>query len=131
MKKRIIKFQIVLGFLFLFSPLTVFAQSNSTNTTPTTTSIINETFAQIPCISKYCTLEQVVNAAISIIRPLFILTFGAMIMYGGWVRMTSRGNPDKIKSSSQIIVAAIVGFSIAVLAPTLSDFILRLLGVTL
>ena len=52
-----------------------------------------------------------------------------MILYGGWVRLTSQGNPDKVKSSSQIIVAAIVGFAIAVFAPTIVDFAGKLLGI--
>lgn len=83
----------------------------------------------IPNPSRYSSLEDVVNALASLIRPVFIITFGAMVLYGGWVRLTSQGNPDKIKSSSQIIVAAIVGFAIAVFAPTIVDFIGRLIGI--
>ena len=52
-----------------------------------------------------------------------------MVLYGGWVRLTSQGNPDKVKSSSQIIVAAIVGFAIAVFAPTIVDLAGKLLGI--
>ncbi len=89
---------------------------------------IGEQF-KIPNPTKYGSLEDIINAVTSLIRPLFILTFGAMILYGGWVRTTSQGNPDKIKQSSQIIVAAIVGFAIAVFAPTLVDFVGRLIGI--
>lgn len=83
----------------------------------------------IPNPTRYSSLEDIINALTSLIRPVFIITFGAMILYGGWVRLTSQGNPDKVKSSSQIIVAAIVGFAIAVFAPTIVDFAGKLLGI--
>jgi hypothetical protein len=84
---------------------------------------------QIPNVTRYADLEDIINALTSLIRPVFIITFGAMVFYGGWVRLTSQGNPDKIKSSSQIIIAAIIGFSIAVFAPTLVELVGRLIGV--
>ncbi len=83
----------------------------------------------IPNPTRYSSLEDIINAVTSLIRPVFIITFGAMVLYGGWVRLTSQGNPDKVKSSSQIIVAAIVGFAIAVFAPTIVDFAGKLLGI--
>jgi len=83
----------------------------------------------IPNPTRYSSLEDIINALTSLIRPVFIITFGAMVLYGGWVRLTSQGNPDKVKSSSQIIVAAIVGFAIAVFAPTIVDFAGKLLGI--
>lgn len=83
----------------------------------------------IPNPTRYGSLEDIINAVTSLIRPVFIITFGAMVLYGGWVRLTSQGNPDKVKSSSQIIVAAIVGFAIAVFAPTIVDFAGKLLGI--
>ncbi len=84
---------------------------------------------RIPNPTVYQTLEDLINAVTALIRPLFILTFGGMILYGAWVRLTSQGDPGKIEQSMKIIVAAIVGFAIAVFAPSIVDFIGKLIGV--
>lgn len=118
-KKRFLVITIVaLQSLFITMPILAQGLTN-----------VNQNF-QIPNPTRYGDLEDIINAATSLIRPVFVITFAAMVLYGGWVRLTSQGNPDKIKSSSQIIVAAIIGFAIAVFAPTIVDFAGRLLGVS-
>jgi len=118
MKKRIIIALIVLAQMTIVAlPI---AADGLTN--------VNQNFS-IPNPTRYGSLEEIINAVTSLIRPVFIITFGAMVLYGGWVRLTSQGNPDKVKTSSQIIVAAIVGFAIAVFAPTIVDFAGKLLGI--
>ncbi len=95
-----------------------------------TTTVHAQQFSyRIPNPSSYDTLEELLNAAAGLIRPVFILTFGAMVIYGGWVRLTSKGDPDKIASSSKIIMAAITGFAIAVLAPSVVNIVTGLLDV--
>lgn len=124
MKKKFLVIFILIAQIFIVSiPL------SAANNTSSGLTNINQNFV-IPNPTRYADLEDLINAVTSLIRPIFVLTFGAMVLYGGWVRLTSQGNPDKIKSSSQIIVAAIVGFAIAVFAPTIVDFAGRLLGVT-
>jgi hypothetical protein len=117
MKKKLVTLIILVQALIITYP--VYAQG-LTN--------VNQNFT-IPNPTRYSSLEDIINAATSLIRPVFILTFGAMVLYGGWVRLTSQGNPEKVQSSSQIIVAAIIGFAIAVFAPTIVDFAGRLLGI--
>lgn len=82
----------------------------------------------IPNPSKYDSLEELINVGTSLIRPIFILTFGAMVLYGGWVRLTAKTDADKIASSTKIITAAATGFAIAVLAPTIVNAVAGLLG---
>ena len=83
----------------------------------------------IPNPSRYNSLEDIINALAGLIRPVFILTFAAMVLYGAYMWITSQGDADKIKTARGIIIAAIVGFIIAVFAPTIVQFVGSLLGV--
>jgi len=125
MKKHKFLLSLILTlFMILPAALPVLA---ATNNTGNGLADLGKNFI-IPNPTKYDNLEQVINALTSLIRPVFILTFTGMILYGAWVRLTSQGDPEKIKTSSQIIVAAIIGFAIAVFAPTIVDFAGKLLG---
>jgi len=84
---------------------------------------------RIPCITTYCTLEEFINALTKLIVPLFLLTFTAMLLYGAFVYLTARDSADKVASAKKIMVAAIIGFVLAVLAPTIVNFVAGLLGV--
>lgn len=83
----------------------------------------------IPNPSKYDNLEEIISAAASLIRPAFIIAFGAMILYGAFMLLTSQGNEEKIVTSRKTIIAAIVGFVIAVFAPSIVNLALSLFGV--
>jgi hypothetical protein len=84
---------------------------------------------KFPNPSKYNSLEEIINAAAGLIRPVFILTFGGLILYGAWLWLTSQGDDGKIKSARNVMVAAIIGFVLAVFATTIVNFLLGLLGV--
>ena len=84
---------------------------------------------KIPNPSKYNSLEDVINALASLIRPLFLITFGAMILVGAFLLLTSQGDEEKIANSKKTITAAIIGFTIAVLAPTIAGLVVNFLGV--
>ena len=121
MRKKLLVLALTILFSGTFlSLLTVHAQLNATD--------FSQTFT-IPNPSKYSSLEDIINAVVSLIRPVFILTFAGMILYGAWIRLTSQGDAEKIKKSTQIIIAAVIGFAIAVFAPTIVDFVGKLLGV--
>lgn len=83
---------------------------------------------KIPNPSKYDSLEELINAAASLIRPIFLITFGAMVLYGAFLLTTARGDDTKVAKSKQTITAAIIGFTIAVLAPTIVNFVIGLIG---
>jgi len=84
---------------------------------------------KIPNPSKFESLEDVINSVASLIRPLFLITFGAMILMGAYQLLTSQGDDGKVENSKKTMTAAVVGFVIAVLAPTVVNFTLNLLGV--
>lgn len=83
----------------------------------------------IPNPSKFDTLEEVINALVQLIRPVFLLTFLAMLIYGAFVYMTARDDDSKVKSARSTMIAAIIGFALAVFAPVIVDFVAKLLGV--
>jgi len=113
--KKIISFVTAICFLFAISINTVYAQG-----------FVNY---RIPNISRYDSLEDVINAAASLIQPLFLLTFGAMLLVGAFTLLTSQGDEEKVASSRKTITAAIIGFIIAVIAPTIVNLLLNILGV--
>ncbi len=63
------------------------------------------------------------------LRPLIVILFLFVIIYGGFVRMTAAGDAEKEKKSTSILTAGIVGFIIVVLAPVIVKIISALIGV--
>ncbi len=84
---------------------------------------------KIPNPSRYDSLEEIISAAGSLIRPLFLITFGAMLLFGAFILLTSQGDEEKIQNSRKTMIAAIIGFVIAALAPTVVGIITSFLGV--
>ena len=95
--------------------------------------VLSPAFAQIigiPNPSRFDSVEDIINTLGNLIRPVVIIALIAIVMYGGWVRLTSQGNPDKIARSSQIIVSGLIGFAIIALAPVIVEFLGSLLGIS-
>ena len=65
----------------------------------------------------------------NLIQPVVILTFLGVLIYGGYIRMTAAGEPEKEARALQIITGAIVGFVIIVIAPILVNIVGQLLNV--
>jgi len=84
---------------------------------------------KIPNPTKYGSLEEVINAVASVAKVVFTLTFAGVILYGGFMRLTSGGEEKKVEQSTKIITAGIVGFAIIVFAQPISEFVAKLLGV--
>jgi len=74
------------------------------------------------------TLDQLIQTGINLFRLAVALTLFGMLVYGGYTRMTAAGDPDKEKLSVQIIVSAIVGFIIIILAPDIINIVGGLIG---
>lgn len=85
---------------------------------------------QFPNPTRFESLEEVINAGLSLLVPIFVVTFAAMILYGAFTWLTSQGDSDKIARAQKIIIAAIVGFAIAVLAPSIAGIVGGFLGVS-
>ncbi len=115
--------------VLLFSP-TQYVSAQQPSVTTTIAAGLDNLNYKIPCPTVFCSLEDVVNAAANLIRPIFVLTFIAMLIYGAWLWLTSQGDDKKLGTAKKVIIAAIIGFALAVFAPTIAQFIGGLLGVS-
>lgn len=82
----------------------------------------------IPNFSKYENLEDVINAFLSLLRFVVVIVLVVALMVGGFTRITSQGDADQIAKSQKIIVSALIGFAIVILAPVIVEFAGRLFG---
>lgn len=83
----------------------------------------------IPNPSRFNSLEDIVSFFAQLIRPIFLITFLAILLFGAFSYMTSNGDPQKVESARNIIIAGIIGFVLAVLAPTIISLVAGFLGV--
>ena len=67
------------------------------------------------------TIAQIIKAVLTLLGIIFI----ALIVYAGFVWMTSAGNDDKINRAKKTIVAAIIGAAIVILAYAITNFVIR------
>ena len=77
-------------------------------------------------------IEGDVNTLVSritkFIQPITAVAFVFVIVYGGFVRLWARGNPEQEQKSNMILTAGIVGFLIIVLAPVIVKLVASLVG---
>jgi len=118
-----------LTFLTIFVYLNFYIAANVSAQTTTSDTPPASLNYKIPNPTKYSDLESVINAGTAVARVVFVLTFAGIILYGGFVRLTSGGDEKKVEQSSKIITAGIVGFAIIVFAQPITEFVARLIGV--
>ena len=113
--------------LFFFIFTTIFSFINKVMAQQGLDNVGN--IGRIPNITRYDSLEDIINLGTSLIRPLFIITFLGVVLYGAWVWLTAGEKDDNIKKAKKIITGGIIGFVIAVLAPTIVQLVSNLLGI--
>ncbi len=69
------------------------------------------------------TIANIIRAALGF---LGILAVG-IILYGGFIYMTSAGNPEKIEKAKKILINAVIGLLIILMAFAIASFIINLL----
>jgi hypothetical protein len=108
---------VILGTMtFLFNSTVAFAQTGSA-------------IPRIPNPSQYNSLEDIVNVLTGLIRPVFLVTFAAMTLYGAGVYLTAKDDDNQIAKAKKIFWSAIIGFGIAVFAPSITNIIASFVGV--
>jgi hypothetical protein len=85
--------------------------------------------AYIPNPTRINSLEELISFLAGLIRPVFLVTFLGMVLYGAFVYLTARDSEENVKKARQIIIAAIIGFAIAVFAPDIIALVTNLLGI--
>jgi len=65
-------------------------------------------------------ISKVVQTALSLIGVLFLI----LMIYGGFLWMTDRGNEDQVKKAKSLITAAVIGLIIVVSAYAISYLVI-------
>ena len=111
------KVQIIslLTLFVLFVPLLVFAQNLGLN-------MVSNMGTGAGYGDK--SLPEVVGAIIQIVLSLLGMIATIILIVGGFMWMTSAGNPEKVEKAKQLMGAAIIGLIIVVLAYAAANFII-------
>lgn len=72
--------------------------------------------------------EQIISPVITAILSLMGVIFLILMIYGGFLWMTARGNEEQVKKAKDLITAAIVGLIIIISAYAISYFVVSKLG---
>ncbi len=72
--------------------------------------------------------KSFVQWIIDISIPLGITCAFALLVYAGFMMVTSSGNPDKLKESREVITNAVIGFVVIMLSVTLLYLIKDTIG---
>lgn len=73
---------------------------------------------------EYGLVEIVKNIAI----PLSVICVVLLLIYGGYMLMSSKGDPDKLQEAKQVITNAIIGFIVILLCVAILILISNTLG---
>lgn len=72
--------------------------------------------------------QTVVQMIIDIATPVAVIAVVLLLVYGGFMMMTSQGNPDKLQEAKQVITNAIIGFVVILLCVAILLLISNTLG---
>lgn len=72
--------------------------------------------------------KDLVKTIVSIAIPLGVISVVLLVVYAGYLLMSSQGNPDKIKEGKDIITNAIIGFVVVLLSVAILILISNTLG---
>ncbi len=61
-------------------------------------------------------VKDVINAIVDIAVPVAVLCLVVLVVYAGYMLISSQGNPDKLKEGKEVLTNAIIGFFIVVLS---------------
>lgn len=71
---------------------------------------------------------SLVQTIVKIAVPLSVICVIALAVYGGYILMTSQGNPDKLQEGKEVITNAIIGFVVISLCVGILMLISNTLG---
>jgi hypothetical protein len=75
--------------------------------------------------------KTVVQMIINIATPVAVIAVVLLLVYGGFMMMTSQGNPDKLQEAKQVITNAIIGFVVILLCVGILLLISNTLGLNI
>lgn len=75
-------------------------------------------------MDEYGLVDAIANIAV----PAAVLSLIVLVMYGGYMLISSQGNPDKLKEGKEVLTNAIVGFFVVLLSIVILLLISNSLG---
>jgi len=79
--------------------------------------------ADLPEADFTVVIGRVIAAAFSLVGVIFFL----LLLYGGFLWMTSRGNEEIVKKAKDLITSAVIGLLIVIAGYAISTFVIGLL----
>ena len=133
-KKQFIIFFLVILFIFCF-PLMLQAEGEVVGGGATdkdalgeTSEKLNEVFGTGGANVPQTDLIKVISNIIKWVLGFMGLVLTLMIIYGGFLWMSSGGDTEKISKARNTIINGIIGLVIVVLAYTIANFVIKALG---
>ncbi|MHC1716621.1 MAG: hypothetical protein AB9915_01845 [Candidatus Dojkabacteria bacterium] len=88
---------------------------------------LNEGVSQLES-GDITTKEGLVDAIVKIAVPLSVISLILLVVYAGYLLMSSQGNPDKLQEGREIITNAVIGFLVVLLSVAILLLVSNTLG---
>lgn len=75
------------------------------------------------------TIGDLINRVMTFFIPLIVIILFFVLIWGGIDFLTSRGNPEKIKSATAKITAGVIGFVLFLLAFLITRVLSNIFGI--
>lgn len=80
--------------------------------------------AEIPTGLREATPATLIGQIIGVALGLVGVIFLALMVYGGFLWMTARGNEQQVKQATELIIAAFIGMLIVAAAYVITNFVI-------
>ena len=70
---------------------------------------------------KYGTIQEIINTIASFLFTISIPIVTIMVLYGAFMLLTSGGNEERIKTGRKVILWAIIGFVVMLIAGGMTE----------
>jgi hypothetical protein len=123
LKKTII--YIFMLFFIIASANSALALDNLSNSKTIAGSVAkNAGYSDAAGVSLDSTIGKVIQVALSFVGVVFLI----LMIYGGYLWMTARGEEQTVTKAKSLIQAAVIGLIIVVMAYAISYFVLKNVG---
>ena len=84
---------------------------------------------KISDVTTQNTTEGLINSIVKFAVPLSVTCVFVLLIYAGYLLMSSQGNPDKLQEGKEIITNALIGFALVLLSVAILYLISNTLGI--
>jgi hypothetical protein len=117
-----------LFFLIIFSVLLFCSQTRASLATQNLTSAIDnmtKTGDSAGYMTEDANVITIISAVVSTVISLLGVVFIGLMIYGGFIWMTARGNEERVTKAKDLMTAAVIGLIIVMMAYAISYFIIN------